>query len=86
VRNMPLPALPFLFLIGLAGEDGQQTPQTYRVSVGVDLVVLQHEEIPVTVGLVVDHSGSMRRKLTEAIAAARIAGGESRPGRDEAAK
>ncbi|SPF53052.1 hypothetical protein SBA4_540003 [Candidatus Sulfopaludibacter sp. SbA4] len=83
---MPLPALPFLFLIGLAGEAGPQTPQPYRVSVGVDLVVLQHEEIPVTVGLVVDHSGSMRRKLTEAIAAARIAGGESRPGRDEAAK
>src|ERR1043166_3078148 len=33
--------------------------------------LFRHEDIPVTVGLVVDHSGSMRPKLTEVIAAAR---------------
>ena len=83
----------------------QQAPQSYRLSVNVDLVVLnatvhdrkgqcveglgesnfevyedgvrqairlfQHEDIPVTVGLVIDHSGSMRQKISEVIAAAR---------------
>ena len=33
--------------------------------------LFRHEDIPVTVGLVIDHSGSMRGKLTEVIAAAR---------------
>ena len=32
--------------------------------------LFSHEDIPVTVGLVVDHSGSMRKKLPEVIAAA----------------
>ena len=31
----------------------------------------RHEDVPVTVGLVVDHSGRMRMKLTEVIAATR---------------
>ncbi|MBK7930867.1 MAG: hypothetical protein IPJ98_26350 [Bryobacterales bacterium] len=31
--------------------------------------LFSHEDIPVTVGLVVDHSGSMRKKLPEVIAA-----------------
>lgn len=81
------------------------SPDSYRISVDVDLVVLQatvrdrngrfapdlreqdfvvyedgvpqairlfrREDIPVTVGLVVDHSGSMQEKLTQVIAAAR---------------
>ncbi len=92
-----------LLLMALAAEP--QAPQPYRISVDVDLVVLQatvrdgkgqfapglrqldfevyedgvrqsirlfrHEDIPVTVGLVVDHSGSMRPKLAEVVAAAR---------------
>jgi VWFA-related protein len=33
--------------------------------------LFRHEDVPVTVGLVVDHSGSMRVKLTEVIAATR---------------
>jgi Ca-activated chloride channel family protein len=79
--------------------------EAYRISVDVDLVVLQatvrdreghavrelgrqdfevfedgrpqhirlfrHEDTPVTVGLVIDHSGSMREKLAEVTAAAR---------------
>jgi Ca-activated chloride channel homolog len=77
----------------------------FRISVNVDLVVLQatvrdrngwfvsdlreqdfevnedgrrqsirlfrHEDVPVTVGLVIDHSGSMSRKLADVVAAAR---------------
>ncbi len=42
-------------------EDG--VPQSIRL--------FRHEDIPVTIGLVVDHSGSMRPKLAEVIAAAR---------------
>jgi Ca-activated chloride channel homolog len=83
---------------------GAQDAQPYRLSVNVDLVVLnatvrdqkgrvasdlreqdfevfedglrqsirlfRHEDIPVTVGLVIDHSGSMRPKLDSVIAAA----------------
>ncbi|QOY86431.1 VWA domain-containing protein [Paludibaculum fermentans] len=84
---------------------GSQPADPYRISVDVDLVVLQatvrdrdgrfapdlrqqdflvyedgvpqairlfrREDIPVTVGLVVDHSGSMQEKLNHVIAAAR---------------
>ena len=102
-------------LIGLAGRAAQvapapaadsQSPENFRISVNVRLVVLnatvrdpkgqvasnlreqdfeiyedgvrqairlfQYEDVPVTVGLVVDHSGSMRQKLPEVIAAARV--------------
>jgi VWFA-related protein len=38
-----------------------------------------HEDVPVTAGLVVDHSGSMRRKLAEASAAARTFAQASHP-------
>jgi VWFA-related protein len=82
-----------------------QVSEPYRISVNVDLVVLQatvrdrkgqlvsdlreqdfqiyedgvrqsirlfrHEDIPVTVGLVIDHSGSMRPKIGDVIAGAR---------------
>jgi Ca-activated chloride channel family protein len=98
-------ALPFLAMICLAGNGGSQTPESFRISVDVNLVVLhptvrdrngqfvsdlhapdfevyedgvrqaiklfQHEDVPVTVGLLVDHSGSMRHKLAEVTAAAR---------------
>ena len=33
--------------------------------------LFRHEDVPVTVGLVIDHSGSMGRKLAEAVVAAR---------------
>jgi Ca-activated chloride channel homolog len=82
-----------------------QTPEQFRISVSVDLVVLhatvhdrkgqaiagltehdfevyedgvrqplrlfRHDDTPVTVGLVVDHSGSMRSKLTDVVTAAK---------------
>jgi Ca-activated chloride channel homolog len=104
--------LPLLILIDLAGDAEPQAPPSidfpvprpYRISLDVDLVVLnvavrdrngrfasdlrepdfeiyedgvrqsvqlfKHEDIPVTVGLVIDHSGSMRPKLADVIAAA----------------
>ncbi len=106
-------ALSWVLLIALVGEAAPQVsrgievqdPDSYRISVNVDLVVLhaavrdrkgqpatdlceqdfevyedgvrqairlfRHEDMPVTVGLVVDHSGSMRQKLGDVIAAAR---------------
>jgi Ca-activated chloride channel family protein len=43
----------------------------YEDGVRQSLRLFRHEDIPVTVGLVVDHSGSMRQKLPHVIAAAR---------------
>jgi len=97
--------LLFLLVFPLLGRVGAQDPQTFQVSINVDLVVLnatvrdqkgrvaadlreqdfdvfedgvkqairlfRHEDIPVTVGLVIDHSGSMRSKLASVVAAAR---------------
>lgn len=96
---------PWLILAAFAGGAEAQAPQAFRISVNVDLVVLnatvsdgkgrvasdlrepdfeiyedrvrqsirlfRHEDIPVTVGLVVDHSGSMKPKLADVTAAAR---------------
>jgi Ca-activated chloride channel family protein len=106
-------ALAMLLLIGLAGHARSQAPapihgqdpETFKIAVNVDLVVLRptvrdhkgsfvsdlreqdfevyedgvrqsirlfkHEDTPVTVGLVVDHSGSMHHKIPDVIAAAR---------------
>jgi len=97
-------------LVAAADSQVQASPenpasQPFRISVDVDLVVLQatvrernggfvsdlreqdfevnedgrrqaiklfrHEDVPVTVGLVIDHSGSMRPKLAEVVVAAR---------------
>jgi hypothetical protein len=43
----------------------------YEDGVKQAIRLFRHEDIPVTVGLVVDHSGSMRQKLPHVIAAAR---------------
>jgi Ca-activated chloride channel family protein len=105
--------LPVLLLIPLARNAEPQVPAAYRISVDVNLVVLnatvrdrqgrlvsdlreqdfevyedrvrqplrlfRHEDIPVTVGLVVDHSGSMRPKLADVTAAARSFARSSNP-------
>jgi Ca-activated chloride channel family protein len=117
-----------LLLIGFAGgaesqerlstAQAQQStesagPQAFRISVDVDLVVLQatvrdhsgrfvsdlleqnfevyedgrrqsirlfrHEDVPVTVGLVIDHSASMGPKLREVVEAARTFARSSNP-------
>jgi Ca-activated chloride channel homolog len=45
--------------------------QVYEDGVRQTISLFRHEDIPVTVGLVVDHSGSMRPKMADVIAAAR---------------
>jgi Ca-activated chloride channel homolog len=45
--------------------------EVYEDRVSQRIRVFRHEDIPVTVGLVVDHSGSMRPKIAEVVAAAR---------------
>jgi len=44
--------------------------QVYEGGAPQRIVIFRHEDIPVTVGLVVDQSGSMRRKIREVVAAA----------------
>jgi len=56
---------------GFASDLREQDFEVYEDGVRQPIRVFRHEDIPVTVGLVVDHSGSMRRKLTDVIAAAR---------------
>ncbi len=45
--------------------------EVYEEGVRQTIRLFRHEDIPVTVGLVIDHSGSMKRKLADVIAAAR---------------
>ncbi len=49
----------------------EQDFEVYENGVRQTIRLFRHEDIPVTVGLVVDHSGSMKRKLGDVIAAAR---------------
>ena len=49
----------------------EQNFEVYEAGIQQSIRLFRHEDIPVTVGLVVDHSGSMGRKLTDVIAAAR---------------
>ncbi len=49
----------------------EQDFQVYEDGARQTIRLFRHEDIPVTVGLVVDHSGSMRPKLADVIAAAR---------------
>ncbi len=56
---------------GFASDLREQDFEVYEDGVRQSIRLFRHEDVPVTVGLVVDHSGSMRRKLTEVIAAAR---------------
>jgi VWFA-related protein len=50
---------------------GKQDFVVYEDGVRQSIRLLRYEDIPVTVGLVIDHSGSMRPKLADVIAAAR---------------
>ena len=53
-----------------AGDLRQENFEVYEDGVLQHIQVFQHEDIPVTVGLVVDHSASMRSKLREVTTAA----------------
>jgi Ca-activated chloride channel family protein len=45
--------------------------QIYEDGVRQSITLFRHEDVPVAVGLVIDHSGSMHAKLPEVVAAAR---------------
>jgi Ca-activated chloride channel family protein len=49
----------------------QEDFQIYENGVPQQIKLFTHEDVPITAGIVVDHSGSMRRKLAEVSAAAR---------------
>lgn len=53
--------------------------QVYEDGVPQKVTLFQHEDTPVAVGLVVDNSGSMRRKLPEVVAAATAFARSSNP-------
>ncbi len=55
------------FVPGLRGQDFT----IFEDGVRQTLQLFRNEDVPVTVGLVVDHSGSMRHKLADVVAAAR---------------
>jgi Ca-activated chloride channel family protein len=50
---------------------GEQDFEVYEEGVRQSIRLFRHEDIPVTVGLVIDHSGSVRSKLPDVINAAR---------------
>jgi VWFA-related protein len=50
---------------------GEPDFQVYEDGIRQSIRLFRHEDIPVTVGLVVDHSASMKNKLPEVAAAAR---------------
>jgi len=57
---------------GFASDLREQDFQVYEDGARQSIRLFRHEDVPVTVGLVVDHSGSMKRKLPDVVAAARM--------------
>jgi VWFA-related protein len=57
----------------------EQDFEVFEDGVRQSIRLFRHEDAPVTVGLVVDHSGSMRRKLADVIVAARTFAQSSSP-------
>ena len=55
----------------LVSDLGEQEFQVYENGVRQQITLFKHEDVPVTAGLLVDHSGSMKRKLHEVSAAAK---------------
>jgi Ca-activated chloride channel family protein len=54
-----------------ASDLGEQDFEVFEDGVRQSIRLFRHEDIPVTAGLVVDHSGSMRQKIVEVTAGAR---------------
>jgi Ca-activated chloride channel family protein len=63
----------------LASNLGEQDFQVYENGVPERIRLFRNEDVPVTVGLVVDHSTTMRPKITEVIVAARTFARSSNP-------
>ena len=57
----------------------EQDFAVYEDGIRQSIKLFRHEDVPVTVGLVIDHSGSMKPKLADVIAAARTFVQASRP-------
>ena len=55
---------------GFATDLREQDFEVFEDSVRQSIRLFRHEDIPVTAGLVVDHSGSMQKKLRDVLAAA----------------
>jgi VWFA-related protein len=64
---------------GFVSDLTEQDFSVYEDGVLQSIRLFQHEDTPVTVGLVVDHSGSMRPKLNEVIVAASVFAQSSNP-------
>jgi Ca-activated chloride channel homolog len=60
----------------------QRDFEVYEDGVRQSIRLFHHEDVPVTVGLVIDHSGSMHRKMADVILAARSFVLSSRPDDD----
>jgi VWFA-related protein len=54
-----------------AGDLREQDFAVFEDGVRQTVTLFRHEDVPVTVGLVIDHSGSMRHKLADVVLAAR---------------
>jgi VWFA-related protein len=64
---------------GFVSDLREQDFQVYEDGTRQTISLFQHEDFPVTAGLVIDHSGSMRNKLSDVISAAKIFVGLSNP-------
>jgi Ca-activated chloride channel family protein len=64
---------------GFASDLSARNFHVYEDGVLQSLLLFRHEDVPVTVGIVVDHSGSMRPKLAHVIEAARAFARSSNP-------
>jgi len=54
---------------GFAGDLSKDNFEVYEDGVKQSIRLFRHEDIPVTVGIVVDHSGSMTAKIADVVAA-----------------
>ena len=64
---------------GFATDLTQQNFEVFEDGVRQSIRLFRHEDIPVTVGLVVDHSGSMQNKMSDVLTAAQVFVGLSNP-------
>jgi VWFA-related protein len=64
---------------GYVSDLREQDFEVYEGGVRQSIRLFRHEDVPVTVGLVIDHSSSMRGKLPQVIAAARTFAQSSNP-------
>jgi Ca-activated chloride channel family protein len=64
---------------GFVSDLHEQNFEVYEDGVRQSIKLFRHEDIPVTVGLVVDHSGSMKPKLDDVVTAVRTFVRFSRP-------